>query len=116
MKTCPHCAEEIQAAAIVCKHCHRDLVASVPRSRSSTRRWILRTCLAVGVILSGLYGLHEYQRYLHDATEYERYLAFTAQLEAWHDKCDAVMAARPAGTAGARACAEELRALKAANR
>lgn len=28
LKRCPFCAEDIKAAAVICKHCHRDVAAA----------------------------------------------------------------------------------------
>jgi hypothetical protein len=58
MKRCPFCAEDVQDAAIVCKHCGRDLNATEASTNAAvsgtTKPLVTRTHVVVGIALFGL--------------------------------------------------------------
>jgi hypothetical protein len=53
MKTCPFCAEELQDAAILCKHCKSDLVRNLPASQAADAG-ARRAIKVAAVMLAGM--------------------------------------------------------------
>lgn len=49
LKTCPHCAETIQAAAVVCRHCNRDL--TTPPAATKKRSPLVTAGIVLGTLV-----------------------------------------------------------------
>jgi predicted amidophosphoribosyltransferase len=104
MKTCPYCAEQIQAAAIVCKHCHRKLV---PLRSRPLWRWGRGMLIALGLwFVLALIAFY-------NSEGQQQFRAFKSQREEWHRKC---FPHTKETTPEERDCGDELRALNAVAR
>jgi hypothetical protein len=101
MKACPFCAEDIQDAAIVCKHCQRELVAPVVQKARKNRRGLF---WVVGIL--GVMGA------CYFITDHQRFVEWQARRDQWHARCDQYRQ-MPLTNPAAENCNRELNAMVA---
>lgn len=108
MKTCPYCAESIQDAAIVCKHCRKDLgvtgpvipPAAVPPKSGWGR--LIGVLAVVAVAWLAIYF----------GADHAKFVEWSGRRDAWVQRCERYATVRFTDPA-AKACNDELLNLKA---